>query len=97
MEHIHNNLMKLGGLLGNVPQKLKKTCYKNSIYFRLLVHFQGTIKHDYIISNDSGLGIRWYKIKITIKETLGSITKIHDHTSITYKIKCESCLRFYIG
>jgi hypothetical protein len=33
MEHIHNNLMKLGGSLGNVPQKLKKTCYKYSIYF----------------------------------------------------------------
>jgi hypothetical protein len=26
--------MKLGGSLGNVPQKLKKkTCYKSSIYF----------------------------------------------------------------
>jgi hypothetical protein len=24
MEHIHNNLMKLGGSLGNVPQKWKK-------------------------------------------------------------------------
>jgi hypothetical protein len=33
MEHIYNNLMKLGGLLGNVPLKLKKTFYKNSIYF----------------------------------------------------------------
>jgi hypothetical protein len=32
--------MKLGRSLGNVPQKLKKTCYKNSIYFGLLVHFQ---------------------------------------------------------
>jgi hypothetical protein len=32
MEHIHNNLMKLGGSLGNVPQKLKQTCYKNSLY-----------------------------------------------------------------
>jgi hypothetical protein len=40
MELIHNNLMKLGGSLGNVPQKMKKTCYKNSIYFRLLVHFK---------------------------------------------------------
>jgi hypothetical protein len=41
MEHIHNNLMILGGSLGKVPQKLKKkTCYKNSIYFELLVHFQ---------------------------------------------------------
>jgi hypothetical protein len=41
MGHIHNNLMKLGGSLGNVPQKVeKKTCYKNSIYFGLLVHFQ---------------------------------------------------------
>jgi hypothetical protein len=24
MEHIHNNLMKIGGSLGKVPQKLKK-------------------------------------------------------------------------
>jgi hypothetical protein len=24
MEHIHNNLMKLGRSLGNIPQKLKK-------------------------------------------------------------------------
>jgi hypothetical protein len=42
MEHIHNNLMILGGSLGNVPQKFKKakTCYKNSINFGLLVHFQ---------------------------------------------------------
>jgi hypothetical protein len=24
MEHIHNNLIKLEGSLGNVPQKLKK-------------------------------------------------------------------------
>jgi hypothetical protein len=31
--------MKLGGSLGNVPQKLK-TSYKESIYFGLLVHFQ---------------------------------------------------------
>jgi hypothetical protein len=23
MEHIHNNLMELGGSLGNVPQKMK--------------------------------------------------------------------------
>jgi hypothetical protein len=23
MEHIHNNLIKIGGSLGNVPQKLK--------------------------------------------------------------------------
>jgi hypothetical protein len=28
------NLVKLGGSLGNVPQKWK-TCYKNSIYFGL--------------------------------------------------------------
>jgi hypothetical protein len=27
MEYIHNNLMKLGGSLSNVPQKLKKTWY----------------------------------------------------------------------
>jgi hypothetical protein len=34
MVRIHNNLMKSGGSLGNVPQKLKKkTRYKNSIYF----------------------------------------------------------------
>jgi hypothetical protein len=32
--------MKLGGSLGNVAQKLIKTCYKNSIYFGLLVYFQ---------------------------------------------------------
>jgi hypothetical protein len=24
IEHIHNNLMELGGSLGNVPQKMKK-------------------------------------------------------------------------
>jgi hypothetical protein len=28
MEHIHNNLMKLGGSLGNVSQKLKKLVIK---------------------------------------------------------------------
>jgi hypothetical protein len=33
-----NKLMKLGATLGNVPQKLKKTCYINSLYFGLLVH-----------------------------------------------------------
>jgi hypothetical protein len=32
--------MILGGSLGNVPQKLKKTCYKNSIYFGLSANFQ---------------------------------------------------------
>jgi hypothetical protein len=37
----NNNLMEFGGALGNVPQKLKKkTGYKNSIYFELIVHFQ---------------------------------------------------------
>jgi hypothetical protein len=36
-----SNLMKSGGSLGNVPKKLKKkTYYKNSIYFGLLVQFQ---------------------------------------------------------
>jgi hypothetical protein len=35
-----NDLMKLGGPLGNIPHKLRKTCVKNSIYFGLLVHFQ---------------------------------------------------------
>jgi hypothetical protein len=35
------NLIKLGGSLGNVEQKLKKkTCNKNLIYFGPLVHFQ---------------------------------------------------------
>jgi hypothetical protein len=33
-------LIKLGGSLGNVTEKLKKTFYKYSIYFGLLVHFQ---------------------------------------------------------
>jgi hypothetical protein len=37
---IHNDLIQLGGSLGNVPQKLKKYSYKNSIYFGLLDHFQ---------------------------------------------------------
>jgi hypothetical protein len=32
--------MKLGGSLGNVPQKLKNAYYKNSIYFGLLVRFK---------------------------------------------------------
>jgi hypothetical protein len=27
-EHIHNNLMQLGGPLGNVPQKIKKLVKK---------------------------------------------------------------------
>jgi hypothetical protein len=40
MDHIRNTLMKLGGSLGIAPQKFKKTCYKNSIHFGLLVHFQ---------------------------------------------------------
>jgi hypothetical protein len=40
MQHIHNNLMKLGGSLGDVPQNLKKNLLKNSIYYGLLVHFQ---------------------------------------------------------
>jgi hypothetical protein len=39
MEHIHNNLMKSGGSLGNLPQKLKNI-NKNQIFFGLLVHFQ---------------------------------------------------------
>jgi hypothetical protein len=44
-----NNLMKLGGSLGIVPQKLKKTSYKNSTYFKLLVHFQEyNLYHNYI-------------------------------------------------
>jgi hypothetical protein len=29
----HNNLMQLGGSLGNSKNWKKKTCYKNSIYF----------------------------------------------------------------
>jgi hypothetical protein len=42
----HHNLMKLGGSLGNVLQKLKKkTGYKNLIYFGLIVHF-----HEYNLS-----------------------------------------------
>jgi hypothetical protein len=45
------NLMKLGVSLSNVPQKLKETFYKNSIYFGLIVHFQeynfcGTLPSD---------------------------------------------------
>jgi hypothetical protein len=42
MEHAHNNLMKLGVSLGNVPQKLKKKLVikKNSIYFGLLLLFE---------------------------------------------------------
>jgi hypothetical protein len=31
MEHIHNNLKKLGGLVSNVPQKLKKNIIKSHI------------------------------------------------------------------
>jgi hypothetical protein len=38
--NILNTSMKLGGSLGNNPQKFKKSFYKNSIYLRLLVHFQ---------------------------------------------------------
>jgi hypothetical protein len=38
--HIHNNLIKFEGSLGNFTQKLKKTCHKNLIYFALLVHFR---------------------------------------------------------
>jgi hypothetical protein len=36
VRHIHNNLMKLGASLCNVPQKLKK----NLLYLGFLVHFQ---------------------------------------------------------
>jgi hypothetical protein len=40
MEHIHKNLIELGGSLGNAPQNLKKKNYnKNSKYFGLLVNF----------------------------------------------------------
>jgi hypothetical protein len=40
LKHGFSNLLKLGGSLGNVPQKMKKkTCYEKSIYFGLLVHF----------------------------------------------------------
>jgi hypothetical protein len=42
MEHIYNNLMKLGGSLGNVPQKLKKKKLVTKTRYILdwLVHFQ---------------------------------------------------------
>jgi hypothetical protein len=41
MENIHNNLMKLGGSVGNERStKIEETFYKNSIYFLLSVHFQ---------------------------------------------------------
>jgi hypothetical protein len=36
----HNILMKLGGSQGKVPQKLKKPCYKKSLYLELLVRFK---------------------------------------------------------
>jgi hypothetical protein len=32
MEYIHNNLMKLGGSLGNVPQKMKNLLLKLDIF-----------------------------------------------------------------
>jgi hypothetical protein len=32
MEHIHNSLMKLGGSLGNVRQKMKNLLYKFDIF-----------------------------------------------------------------
>jgi hypothetical protein len=58
MEHIHNDLMKLGGSLGNVPQKLKKTCYKNLTYFGLLVHFQDYNLHCINCTLEIGLTVR---------------------------------------
>jgi hypothetical protein len=42
MEYIHNNLMKLEGSLGNIPQKIEKIVLKLDI-FRTLVHFQENI------------------------------------------------------
>jgi hypothetical protein len=35
----NRNIMKLEGSLGSQKLKKKKTFYKNSIYFELLVHF----------------------------------------------------------
>jgi hypothetical protein len=40
LDILNPNLMKLGGSLGNVPQKIeKKTCNKSSIQFGLLMRF----------------------------------------------------------
>jgi hypothetical protein len=39
MEHIHNNLMKLWGSLGNIPQKLKKLVIKTRYIFWTVVPF----------------------------------------------------------
>jgi hypothetical protein len=36
MEHFHNNLMKLGGPLGNVPKKIM-ALYKNRRFTRLSI------------------------------------------------------------
>jgi hypothetical protein len=57
MEHIHNNLMKLGGSLGNVPQKMKEM-----LYFGLLVHFQ-ELKINCTLEN--GLRSEIYRVFIT--------------------------------
>jgi hypothetical protein len=48
VKHIYNNLMKLGGSLGNVPQKLKKkTCGWDSSrwYIMIIIRLNITKKH----------------------------------------------------
>jgi hypothetical protein len=40
MEHIHNNSMKLGGSLGNVPQKLKKLVIITPICIHLSLSYR---------------------------------------------------------
>jgi hypothetical protein len=52
--------MKLGGSLGNVPQKMKKSCYKNSIYFGMLVHFHecNLYSYTYLCALENGLTVQ---------------------------------------
>jgi hypothetical protein len=50
----------------------------------LSIYFQDIISNS-TISNDSGVGTRWYVIAITIEESLGSITK-YIHISADYAI-----------
>jgi hypothetical protein len=58
--------MKLGGSLGST--KIEKTCYKNSIYFGLLVQFKSTI-HTY--SNPPNFNKNWGFTRLNItKKTL---------------------------
>jgi hypothetical protein len=58
MEHFHNNLMKLGGSLGNVPQKMKNLVLKLDIFWTVSPFLRVLIVLSINCTLENGLTVR---------------------------------------